>query len=69
LEGDRKDGSKGSDKGEKGREGGRGLKGRDETIREMRKKGFCEWTKEKGYGRRNKVEAIFSRLKESLAIG
>jgi hypothetical protein len=45
------------------------LKGRDETIREMRKKGFCEWTKEKGYGRRNKVEAIFSRLKESLAIG
>jgi len=39
------------------------LKGRDETIRETRKKGFCEGAKEKGYGRRNKVEAIFSRLK------
>jgi transposase len=45
-----------------GKEGGV-LKGRDETIREMREKGFCEWAKEKGYGRRNKVEAIFSRLK------
>jgi len=59
LEGDRKEGSKGRDKGEKGGV----LKGRDETIRETRKKGFCEGAKEKGYGRRNKVEAIFSRLK------
>jgi transposase len=45
-----------------GKEGGV-LKGRDETIREMREKGFCEWAKEKGYGRRNRVEATFSRLK------
>ena len=39
------------------------MKGRDETIREMREKGFCKWAKEKGYGRRNRVEATFSRLK------
>lgn len=45
-----------------GKEGGV-LKGRDEAIREMREKGFCEWAKEKGYGRRNKVEATFSRMK------
>ena len=25
------------------------MKGRDETIREMREKGFCEWAKEKGF--------------------
>lgn len=45
-----------------GKEGGV-LKGRDEAIREMREKGFCEWAKEKGYGRRDKVEATFSRMK------
>jgi len=29
----------------------------------MRGKGFREWVKGEGYGRRNKVEATFSRLK------
>jgi len=41
----------------------RGLLGRDETIREVREKGFDGWAKEKGYGRRNMAEASFSRLK------
>ena len=29
----------------------------------MRGKGFREWVKGEGYGRKNKVEATFSRLK------
>lgn len=39
------------------------VKVRDETIRRVREVGFDRWAKENRYGRRNMVEATFSRLK------